>query len=115
MVSVDATRRSLRVEPQSSGKLTVLLCAPEDKSEPRLGRQIVSARKNRQLTKTELANIAGVSRPTIDLLENGRAAEIGYSKLARILAAVDLELKLQAVSPERPTLDDLLKEDSGDD
>jgi len=80
-----------------------------------IGRQIASARKNRQLTQTELANRAGVSRPTIDLLENGRATEIGYSKLVRILAAIGLELRLQAITPERPTLDDLLKEGSGDD
>ncbi len=80
-----------------------------------IGRQIASARKNRQLTQTKLANHAGVSRPTIDLLENGRASEIGYSKLVRILAAVGLELRLQKMAPERPTLDDLLKEDSGND
>jgi len=80
-----------------------------------IGLRIASARKNRQLTQTELANRAGVSRPTIDLLENGRATEIGYSKLVRILAAIGLELRLQAITPERPTLDDLLKEGSGDD
>jgi transcriptional regulator with XRE-family HTH domain len=80
-----------------------------------IGQKITFARKNRQLTQTELANRAGVSRPTIDLLENGRASEIGYSKLARILASVGLELRLQAIAQERPTLDDLLKDDSGDD
>jgi len=80
-----------------------------------IGQRIASARKERRLTQTELASRAGVSRPTIDLLENGRASEIGYSKLARILAAVGLELRLQTIERERPTLDDLLKEDSGDD
>ena len=80
-----------------------------------VGQKIASARKARQLTQTELATLAGVSRPTIDLLENGRASEIGYSKLARILAAVGLELRLQSIAQERPTLDDLLKEDSSDD
>jgi len=80
-----------------------------------IGKRIASARKERRLTQTELASRAGVSRPTIDLLENGRASEIGYSKLARILAAVGFELRLQTIAQERPTLDDLLKEDSGDD
>jgi len=80
-----------------------------------IGQRIASARKERRLTQTELASRAGVSRPTIDLLENGRASEIGYSKLARILAAVGFELRLQTIAQERPTLDDLLKEDSGDD
>ena len=53
-----------------------------------LGLRIVSSRKEKQLTQSELAERAGVSRPTIDLIENGRASEIGYSKLVRILAAV---------------------------
>jgi transcriptional regulator with XRE-family HTH domain len=79
-----------------------------------LGLRITSARKEKHLNQIELAQKAGVSRSTIDLLENGRAREIGFSKLTRILAAVGLELKLQAMTSERPTLDDLLKE-SGDD
>lgn len=80
-----------------------------------IGKQIATARKGRRLTQLELAKRAGVSRPTIDLLENGRATEIGYSKLARILSVLGLELRLQPIAPERPTLEDLLKEESGDD
>ncbi len=79
-----------------------------------IGRQIGEARKAKQITQLELASKAGVSRPTIDLLENGRATELGYSKLARILAVLGLELRIQPIAPERPTLDDLLKEDSHD-
>jgi transcriptional regulator with XRE-family HTH domain len=79
-----------------------------------LGKCVASARKEKRCNQAELARKAGVSLSTIDLLENGRANEIGYSKLTRILAAVGLELRLQAIAPERPTLDDLLKE-SGDD
>ena len=79
-----------------------------------LGLRLAAARKERQLNQLELARKAGVSRSTIDLLENGRAREIGYSKLTRILAAVGLELSLHVMASERPTLDDLLKE-SGDD
>jgi len=80
-----------------------------------IGQRIASARKENRLTQLELATKAGVSRPTIDLLENGRATEIGYSKLARILSLLGLELRLQPIAPERPTLDDLLKEESADD
>ncbi len=79
-----------------------------------LGQRVASARKERSLNQMDLARKAGVSRSTIDLLENGRAREIGYLKLIRILAAVGLELNLRLAAPERPTLDDLLKE-SGDD
>jgi transcriptional regulator with XRE-family HTH domain len=77
-----------------------------------IGQRITSARKKYGLTQLELAKKAGVSRPTIDLLENGRATEIGYSKLARILAVLGLEFWLQPASPQRPTLEDLLKEDA---
>jgi transcriptional regulator with XRE-family HTH domain len=77
-----------------------------------VGAQIALARKQRELTQVRLAEKAGTSRATIDLLENGRASEIGYSRVARILAAVGLELRLQAVTSQRPTLNDLLNEDS---
>lgn len=79
-----------------------------------IGLRIAVARKARSLNQAELALKAGVSRSTIDLLENGRAREIGYSKLARILAAAGLELRLQPIAPERPTLDDLLAESDDD-
>jgi transcriptional regulator with XRE-family HTH domain len=79
-----------------------------------LGQQIASARKRKRLTQSELAATAMVSRPTIHLLESGRAGEIGYSKLIRILAAVDLELQLQSIASGRPTLDDLLSEEPGE-
>lgn len=77
-----------------------------------VGQRIASARRQNGLTQLELATKAAVSRPTIDLLENGRATEIGYSRLTRVLAVLGLEFRLQAISPLRPTLDDLLKEDS---
>lgn len=77
-----------------------------------IGSRIAAVRKQARLTQLELARRAGVSRPTIVLLENGRATEIGYSKLVRVLAVLGLEFRLQPVSPQRPTLDDLLKEES---
>lgn len=80
-----------------------------------IGRSVAAARRERRLTQLELAKKAGVSRPTIDLLENGRATEIGYSRLVRILAVLGIELRLQPIAPDRPTLDDLLKEESADD
>ena len=76
-----------------------------------IGEQVASARKERKLGQRELAGKAGVSRQTINLLETGRATDLGYSRLARILAAVGLELRLEPVAAQRPTLDDLLRED----
>ena len=80
-----------------------------------IGQQVATERKRRHLTQKDLANLAGVSRATMDLLENGRATDIGSSKLARILAGLELELRLAPVVSRRPTLDEILKERSGHD
>ena len=79
-----------------------------------IGIRVAEERARRKMTQKELALRAGVSLPTIGLLETGRAAELGYLKLTRILAVVGLELRLQEATTERPTLEDLLKEESDD-
>jgi len=79
-----------------------------------LGAQIAERRKSRKLSQLALARRAGISRATLDALENGRAGEIGFSKLTKVLAALGLELKLQAAGSQRPTLDELLQEDRDD-
>jgi hypothetical protein len=38
--------------------------------------------------------------------------DIGLSKLSRILAALSLELSLRPLTNQRPTLDELLKEEA---
>ena len=57
-----------------------------------IGLQIVAARKLRKVSQSQVAQLAGISLRTMNLLENGRATDLGYSKLTRILAAVGLEL-----------------------
>jgi transcriptional regulator with XRE-family HTH domain len=79
-----------------------------------IGKQIAENRKKLKLSQAELSRMAGISRATLDALENGRAGELGFSKLTRLLAALGLELKLQAASSQRPTLDELLQEDHDD-
>ena len=79
-----------------------------------LGSQIADRRKKLKLSQTALARKAGVSRATLDALENGRAGELGFAKLTKLLAVLGLELKLQNASSERPTLDELLEEDRDD-
>ena len=81
---------------------------------PSLGAEIAQRRKSLRLSQTTLARKAGVSRATLEALENGRTGELGFSKVTRLLAALGLELKLQAASSHRPTLDELLQEDSDD-
>lgn len=80
-----------------------------------IGKQIASTRKKLKLGQREVALRAAVSLRTMTLLESGRATEIGYAKLTRILAVLGLELRVEAATKGRPTLEDLLREDSGND
>ena len=79
-----------------------------------LGNQIAERRKTLKLSQAALARKAGVSRATLDALENGRAGELGFSKVTRLLAALGLELTLHTASAQRPTLDELMLEDRDD-
>lgn len=79
-----------------------------------IGSHIGHRRKTLKLSRVELCNRAGISRATLEALENGRAGELGFSKVTKVIAALGLELKLQAASSHRPTLDELLAEDRDD-
>ena len=79
-----------------------------------IGSQIAERRKVLKLSQTALARKASVSRATLDALENARTGELGFSKITRLLAALGLELKLQAAASRRPTLDELMLEDRDD-
>lgn len=79
-----------------------------------MGQQIAARRKSLKLSQVALARKAGISRATLEALENGRSGEMGFSKITKLLAALGLELKLQAASSRRPTLDELLNEDRDD-
>ncbi len=75
-----------------------------------IGVKIAERRKTLKLTQGALAHNTGISRATLDALENGRAGELGFSKLSRLLAAVGLELSLHPAGSHRPTLDELMLE-----
>ena len=79
-----------------------------------IGKQIAQRRKTLKLSQVALSRKAGVSRATLDALENGRAGELGFAKLTKLLTALGLELKLQTAGSLRPTLDELMQEDRDD-
>lgn len=79
-----------------------------------IGTEIAAARTKRGWRQTDLAKRASISRATVDALENGRAGELGFSKITKILAALGMELKLQESGTGRPTLDELMQEDNDD-
>jgi transcriptional regulator with XRE-family HTH domain len=78
---------------------------------PAIGEQIAERRRALKLSQVKLAGKAGLSRATLDALENGRAGEVGFSRITRLLAALGLELQVRPASSQRPTLDDLMQED----
>lgn len=79
-----------------------------------IGKHIAERRKTLQLSQAKLSRKAGVSRATLDALENGRASELGFAKLSKVLAAAGLELNLQTATAQRPTLDELLQQNRDD-
>ncbi len=79
-----------------------------------LGRLIAQARKEKQVTQVELARRAGLSRATVDALENARTSDIGISRLIRILGVLGLELVVRPATQQRPTLEELLEEATHD-
>lgn len=76
-----------------------------------VGEQVRSARKKRGLSQAEVVKLSGVSRARLDALENGRAADIGFKNVVRILTAVGLDLRIGSANAQRPTLDDLIEEE----
>jgi len=79
-----------------------------------IGARVAERRKSLKLSQAALSRQARISRATLDALENGRAGEMGFSKLARLLGALGLELKLQEMASQRPTLEELIEEDRDD-
>lgn len=79
-----------------------------------IGKQVAKARQDGQLTQGRLAELAGLSRATVDALENARKSDIGVSRLIRILDVLGLELVVRPATQQRPTLEELLQETGND-
>lgn len=80
-----------------------------------LGNETAMRRKSLGLRQSDLVAKTGISRATLNALENGRCRELGFSKVMKIASALGLELKLQRAQLHRPTLNDLLlEEEQGD-
>ena len=79
-----------------------------------IAEQIAQKRKALGLSQTALAKKAHVGRSTLDALENGRMGELGYTKISNILSALGLEMRIQQASSSRPTLEELMSEESHD-
>jgi transcriptional regulator with XRE-family HTH domain len=72
---------------------------------PALGHAIRHARIARDLTQDSLAQATGVSRLTINQLENGVAPDLGIKKVNVILDMLGLELEVRPVQTPQKTTD----------
>ncbi len=79
-----------------------------------IGEQIAHKRKALGLSQAALAKKAHIGRSTLDALENGRMGELGYTKISNILSALGLEMRIQQANSSRPTLEELMSEQSHD-
>ena len=79
-----------------------------------IGKRIAEIRKERGLRQIDVAKEAGLSRATLEALENGRATDIRWSKLTRILRSIELEIVVHPVERGRLVLDRLLAEAEDD-
>lgn len=65
-----------------------------------MGQRLVAARLERRMTQAQLAQAAGVSKRTIERLEDGASAQV--TNLVRCLRALDRLEGLERLLPEPP-------------
>lgn len=80
-----------------------------------IGETIRNHRRAKGLRQVDLAMKAGVSRSTLNALENGKLHELGIRKIATLLAILGMRLTTEAATPQRPTLEDLIREQELED
>lgn len=72
-----------------------------------LGQAIRNARRGRNLTQAQLAQTAGISRETLNLLESGLVRDLGVRKVLAVLEVLGLALSVDAAG--RPRKPDFLR------
>jgi transcriptional regulator with XRE-family HTH domain len=73
-----------------------------------LGQQIKALRKERHWSQQQLADMAGLDRTTVGMLERNSYNDIGIRKVQRVLELLDRKLVIGMNG--LPTLDDLLQQ-----
>ena len=69
-----------------------------------VGQLIAQRRREKRLTLKELAVAAGIGRSTLAALERGKIAELGFAKVVRLCAAVDLVLDARPPALDAPLM-----------
>lgn len=79
-----------------------------------IGQTVRQARRAKKLSQERLSQLSGVSRARIATLESDKIADMTFGNLLNILHALDLDLRVVALSRKRPTLEEL-QADHGDE
>lgn len=74
-----------------------------------LGHEISAFRQQQGVSQQQMADHLGISRATINALENGRSGDVGIRKVMKILDYLGKELAVRDKSPF-PTLEELRDE-----
>ena len=72
-----------------------------------IGQIARQARRSKRLSQDRLAQLSGVSRARIAVLESDNINDMTFGNLLKILHALELDLRVVALNQQRPTLDDL--------
>ncbi len=71
-----------------------------------LGQTVADLRKQHKVSQQAMAEHLGISRATLNALENGRSGDIGVRKVMKILDYLGCQLVVRDKSPF-PTLEEL--------
>ena len=74
-----------------------------------LGQKIAQHRRDEKVSQQQLAHDVGISRATINALENNRAGDVGIRKIIKLLDYFGKELHIRDKSPF-PTFEELRDE-----
>lgn len=69
-----------------------------------VGMHVHDRRKEIGISQGQLAKLAGLSRTTVNQLENGALEDLGYSKLTHLLGLLGLNLTAKERSKKSPAL-----------
>lgn len=69
-----------------------------------VGRLVAQRRRAQGLTLRELAERAGIGRSTLAALEAGKLPELGFARIARLCAALDLVVDVRPLHLDAPLM-----------
>ena len=66
-----------------------------------LGATVRERREKLGLTQERLGSLAGLSRATINEIENGQVADLGFAKIVRLLGVINLGVSIAEKGPKK--------------